>query len=148
MFKDVVIFSFSEPGALGDGGYIDCITDRGEDFSICYLSEETPWNEVKNCFPVLKECCFNGSPPLESRRNEPKEIVIYLDESDIHKPTRVARGWSHIYMGFGNHLVIRDDHYLRFQKCISDLVHEVDIYVKWHERALQYIQSGGTIIYE
>lgn len=42
MFNDVFVFAFSEPGAMGTGGYIDCITDKGERFSICYLSEETP----------------------------------------------------------------------------------------------------------
>lgn len=29
----------------------------------------------------------------------------------MDKETKVAPGWKHIYMGFGNHLVIKEDHF-------------------------------------
>ena len=74
MFIDVFVFAFSEPGAMGAGGYIECITEKGVKFDISYLSDETPWNEVKNCFPMLRECYFNG--PMKNRPNSTQEIVI------------------------------------------------------------------------
>lgn len=146
MFNDVFVFAFSEPGAMGVGGYIDCITDKTERFSICYLSDETPWSEVKKCFPVLKECCFNG--PMKNRPSSMQEIVIHLDDKNMDKETKVALGWKHMYMGFGNHLVIREDHYKGYSEHLKDLTEEKDIYGEWHNRAMAYIkelQGNGDI---
>ena len=139
MFNDVFVFAFSEPGAMGAGGYIDCITDKGERFSICYLSEETPWDDVKSCFPILGECCFNG--PMKNRPSSTPEIVIYLDDKNMDKETKVALGWKHIYMGFGNHLVIREDHFIAYFEYIKDFTEEIDIYGEWDNRAMEYIKK-------
>ena len=131
-FKNVIIFSLAEPGAMGMGGLMDFITEDGVFFSINYLSEETLWEEVKECFPALKGCCFNG--PMENEKAS-EEIMIYPDESSINLRTRVNEGWKHIYMGFGNHLVVRDDHFEEFSKTISDLTDEAEIYGNWFEIA-------------
>lgn len=138
-FNDVFVFAFSEPGAMGAGGYIHCITDKGNRFSICYLSDDTPWNEVKNCFPMLKECCFNG--PMKNRPSSKPEIVIYLDDKNMDKETKVAAGWKHMYMGAGNHLVIREDHYKAYSEQLKDLMEEADIYCEWISRAMKYIKE-------
>lgn len=132
--KHVIIFAFAEPGAMGAGGIIEFFTDKGETFYFNYLSEETPYPEIKEAFPVLKDCRFNG--PIATRpANAPKEIVFYPDADNASIKTCVAEGWQHIYMGFGNHLVIRDDHFEEFSAAISDLTEEVDIYGKWLNRA-------------
>lgn len=52
---------------------------------------------------LLRDCCFNG--PMKNRPSSTPEIVIYLDDRNMDKETKVALGWKHIYMGFGNHLV-------------------------------------------
>ncbi len=140
MFKDVIIFSMAEPGAMGAGGHMEFVTDKGEIFNLWYLSEDTPWNDVKNCFPVLKDCFFNG-PMKERPEGAPKEIVFYLDDSNINISTKVAPGWQHIYMGFGNHLIVRDDYFEGFSNAISDLTEEADIYGEWRERAIKYIKE-------
>ena len=139
IFKDVFVFAFSEPGAMGAGGYIDCITNEGERFSICYLSDETPWEDVKSCFPMLRDCYFNG--PMKNRSNSTPEIVIYMDDKNKNKETKVAPGWKHIYMGFGNHLVIREDHFTAYFEYLKDLTEEVDIYSEWDNRAMKYIEE-------
>ena len=133
-FEDVIMFSFAEPGAMGAGGIIEFFTDKGGTFCFNYLSEETSYNEIKQAFPVLKDCRFNG--PMAARpENAPKEIVFYNDADNMNIKTRVAEGWRHIYMGFGNHLVIRDDHFEEFSAAISDLKEEVEIYGGWLKRA-------------
>ena len=133
-FNNVVMYSLAEPGAMGWGGYMNFVTDEGNYLTINYLSEETPWEDVKKCFPELKGCCFNG--PMENEKTS-GEILLYLllDESTTNMKTRVNEGWKHIYMGFGNHLVVRADHYERFSKEISNLTSE-EIYEKWFEIAM------------
>ena len=37
MFKDIVLFSFSEPGAMGPGGIMTLYKKTGESFSVNYL---------------------------------------------------------------------------------------------------------------
>lgn len=133
-FKEVIIFALAEPGAMGAGGIIEFFTEKGETFCFNYLSEETSYKKIKEAFPVLKDCRFNG--PMAARpENAPREIVLYPDADNMNIKTRVAEGWRHIYMGFGNHLVIREDHFEEFSAAISDLEEEVDIYGKWLNRA-------------
>lgn len=142
-FVDVIMFAFAEPGAMGAGGIIEFFTDKGEDFGLDYLSEETPYWKIKQVFPVLKDCRFNGPMPDDVRpKNAPQEIVIYPDADNMNIKTRVAEGWRHIYMGVGNHLVIREDHFEEFSAAISDLEEEVDIYGKWLNRARK-LYGGG-----
>lgn len=141
-FKDVIIFAFAEPGAIGAGGIIKFFTDKGETFGLNYLSEETPYGEIKEAFPVLKDCRFNG--PMAARpANAPQEIVIYTDADNMNINTRVAEGWRHIYTGVGNHLVIKAEIFDEFSEAISDLTEEVDIYCEWLNRARKLYGSSG-----
>jgi len=137
LFENVVIYSFSEPGAMGAGGYMEFVTATGEEFDLCYLLDETPYQEIKSLFPALKDCYWNG--PMESRaENEPEEIVLYPESEDCsNKRTTITEGWRHIYMGFGNHLVIRIDCYDEFKNAIRDLTEEVQIYGNWRKRAIK-----------
>lgn len=141
-FKDVIIFAFAEPGAMGAGGIIKFFTDKGEAFYLNYLSEETPYPKVKEAFPVLKDCRFNG-PMAALPANAPQEIVFYTDADNMNIKTRVAEGWRHIYMGVGNHLVIREDHFEEFSAAISDLKEGVEIYGEWLNRARKLYNGGG-----
>ena len=141
-FKDVIIFAFAEPGAMGAGGIIELFTDKGEYFDFRYLSEETPYREIKEAFPVLKDCRFNG--PMAARpANATQEIVFYTDADNMNIKTRVAEGWRHIYMGFGNHLVIKHEIFDEFSEAISDLTEEGDIYGEWLNRASKLYGSSG-----
>ena len=53
----------------------------------------------------------------------------------------MALGWKHIYMGFGNHLVIREDHFIAYFEYIKDFTEEIDIYGEWDNRAMEYIKK-------
>lgn len=143
-FVDVIMFAFAEPGAMGAGGIIEFFTDKGEDFGLDYLSEETPYWKIKQVFPVLKDCRFNGPMPDDVRpKNTPQEIVFYTSADGANMRTRIAEGWRHIYMGCGNHLVIREDHFEEFSAAISDLKEEVDIYCGWLNRARKLYGGSG-----
>ena len=60
MFNDVFAFAFSEPGAMGAGGYIDCMTTSGSRFDICYCSMRHQGVRGKNVFRCLGRCCLMG----------------------------------------------------------------------------------------
>ena len=81
-------------------------------------------------------------PNTDRPANAPKEVVLYTDSDNMNIITRVAEGWRHIYMGFGNHLVIREDHFEEFSAAISDLNEEVEIYGNWLERAKKLCGKG------
>lgn len=51
---------------------------KKEWFDVDYLSEETPYSMVKEYFPVLKECYWNGS-----MRNEATTISTIVIGGDI-----------------------------------------------------------------
>ena len=134
MFDKVIIFSIAEPGAMGAGGWMDFVTEDGEKFSLDYFSEKTLWESVKKCFPMLAECYFRG--PAKRETMIPSELY----DRGI-KYTTVADGWKHIYLGYGNHLVVREDHFAGFSETISDLKTGIELDSKWEKRAQQYIQT-------
>lgn len=103
-FDDVIVFSFSEPGAMGPNN-MRFYKRNGEWFEVDYLSEETPYSMIKEYFPVLKECYWNGS-----MRNETAAIsTIVIGGSSDDRETRVAEGWKHIYLDYGNHLAVKKE---------------------------------------
>ena len=53
MFDDIVVFSVSEPGAMGPGGVMTFYKKNGECFSVDYLSETTPYASIINLFSVV-----------------------------------------------------------------------------------------------
>ena len=78
---------------------------------------------------------------MKNRPSSTPEIVIYLDDKNMDKETKVALGWKHIYMGFGNHLVIREDHFIAYFEYIKDFTEEIDIYGERDNRAMEYIKE-------
>ena len=60
MFQDVIAFFVSEWGAMGPNGTMGFYTRSGEYFQVNYLSEETPYQKVKEYFPALQGCCWNA----------------------------------------------------------------------------------------
>ena len=103
-FDDVIVFSFSEPGAMGPNN-MRLYKRNGEWFEVDYLSEETPYSMIKEYFPVLKECYWNG--PM---RNEAAAIsTIVIGGSSDDRETCVAEGWKHIYLDYGNHLAVKKE---------------------------------------
>lgn len=118
MFENIAAFSFSEPGAMGANGTMTFYKETGESFTINYLSEETPYSEIKELFPALKECYWNG--PM---RTDPAALrTIVIGGSPDDKETSIPKGWRHIYLDFGNHLTVKQEMY----SFMKDLFKEKD----------------------
>lgn len=141
LFEDVVIYSMAEPGAMGAYGMMAFVTETGEMFDLNYFDDDTKYSKIKDNFPALKDCYWNG-PMAEQKRNG---VIFYGDNPDSCKHTEITKGWKHIYMGFGNHLVVREDKYEVFLNAINDLKTEIEIYDKWMDRAIKLF-SGINIL--
>ncbi len=102
-FEDVIAFSVSEPGAMGPND-LTFFREDGSYFRLDYNTEKTPWSRIREWFPMLKECCFNG--PM--RKDPASAETVVIGDDGKSRETRVPKGWKHRYLDYGNHLVIRD----------------------------------------
>lgn len=138
-FENVFIFLMAEPHAMGIGGRISFMNEMGEFRCFDYLTAETPYEEIKEAFPALQGCKWNGPMPGDETKDE---IVLFIGENNLNMQTRVNEGWHHMYLGFGNHLVVREDKWPEFCKSISDLSNGLAIYRAWKERAEICVQDN------
>lgn len=106
MFQDVIAFSFSEVGAMGLNGTVGVFTKSGEHFIVNYLSENTPYEKLKECFPALQGCYWNG--PM---KNERASLLTYVIGGNAEKSTVIPEGYKHMYLDVGNHLCIKEELY-------------------------------------
>ena len=60
LFEDVIVYQFSELGAMGPAGTVSFLKKTGECFVLDYTSDETPWEDIKANFPGINGCRFNG----------------------------------------------------------------------------------------
>ena len=105
MFKDVVAYIFSEPGAMGLNGTIECLKASGEIFRISYLDEETNWNVVKENFEGMNECIFNGPHP-----NVVYSGNVMAIGRNNNIVTTINEGWREICFDAGNHFVCKEEY--------------------------------------
>lgn len=138
MFKDVVIYTVAEPNSMGHG--MEFMDKDGNAFALDYTSEESPYEEIKRCFPALKDCHWNG--PMTGEERVEGELVLGGDA----EPTRVADGWRHFYTGYGTHVVVQEKYYRYFRMKTKGLGGDA-LYEQWKEqgRAMLklYQQLGG-----
>lgn len=106
LLRDIVAFSFSEPGAMGLRD-MTFYKSTGESFTVDYMSDDVSYSKLKEYFPVLQDCYWNG--PMKTEVAHFTTIVIGGAPTD--KETKVAKGWSHIYLDFGNHLTVNTEFY-------------------------------------
>ena len=137
MFKDIAFFTLAEPGAMGVGNLMEFITAEGEEFSL-FFSEEMPYSKVKEYFPALDDCYWNGPESDESCRTE---FVFYLSK-DVRnfKHTKPPKNYTHLYEGFGNHICIRKDYYPVVEPIIRDLIEKNEL-VNWYKRTEKIINA-------
>lgn len=76
---------------------------NGKSFSLDYMSEDTSYSQIKEVFPVLKDCYFDG--PMKREMLMSKTMIIGGSPDD--RETCVADGWKHIYLDVGNHLIVK-----------------------------------------
>ena len=131
MFNDVVVFMMSEVGAMGPNNF-EFYKKNGESFVIEYRNPDTPYSLMKECFPMLKDCYFNG--PMKNEAASFFTIVI----GDRGEETRVADGWKHYYLDVGNHLVIKEEYY----DAVYDIIKDVENYIVTFEW-VEMLNSAG-----
>ena len=139
MFTDIVLYTVSEPGAMGMARAMFFLKRNGESFSLVYGygDNEIPYSEIEYCFPALKGCYFNGPIPGEETEGE----IILNNNINKKNETKVSQGWQHIYGGAGNHLLVRDDYNEAFRKCIKELKTPSDIFCCWYKHIEEFINE-------
>ena len=138
LFDDIIAYTVAEPGAMGLPSTMEFISNKGEHFLISF--DDIPFAEIKKAFTsaALHECFFNGPKKYDETEGE---VVLYLnDERKNNRETRVAPGWHHVYMGAGNHLVIKEEYYCLFDKCMQDKSPS-EIYCTWDDYIEAFVKE-------
>lgn len=104
LFEDIIAFSMSELGAMGPNDMM-FYKATGESFSVDY--RDGKYDELKELFPILKECYWNG--PMKNEVAALFTVVIGGAPDD--KSTTVPKGMRHIYLDYGNHLTVKEEYY-------------------------------------
>lgn len=108
--QDVVFFSLAEEGAMGCPGNIFLAVKSKDKMKwYSYNTMEHCYEELVQKFPAFRE--FN--PGL------------------FGMVSSVPEGWKHVYLGFGNHLLVREDYYQDFQEQIAEFQDAGEIYANW-----------------
>jgi len=63
---------------------------NGESFSVNYMSEDMPYSRLKELFPVLKDCYFDGS----MKREKIMAPTIVIGGSPDERETCLFRLWQ------------------------------------------------------
>lgn len=118
IFDDAWFFHIAEDGAMGAFSNVTIITKHAKGFNFSYAFGDITFDDVLTFFPSLNE--FNS----------------FLGEI-----ISVPKGWQHVYMGAGNHLLISDEIYDKFYEETKENVRSIQIYGNWIEKAEQIIKS-------
>ena len=124
LFEDVIVYMLSEIGAMGPNGTLTCLKKNGEAFELNYLSEDSPWEEIKKNFSGINGCRFNG--PMKHEQFWVRELVI----GGRSEGTMINPGWKHIYLDVGNHLVCKEEYYSEVKRVFEGM-DNIDITFSW-----------------
>jgi len=106
LLRTATFFSYAEGGAMGEPGRVLFVTEDHSVYHSNFCFGELTWETVERAFPVLHEY-------------------------DSH-----SRDWKHVYLGFGNHLFVRQDHFETFSQLISECRGPPEVYSCWLKKAL------------
>lgn len=110
--KEILIFKFEEPLAmcvsLGQSAGVVFVYEDEEVEKTYYnvFRDKESYIKLKEKFPILRDCYWNGSDGEDTDFNE-----AVIRTSPGEGSTRVPKGYKHFYIGGGSHLVIREDKY-------------------------------------
>ncbi len=121
IFDDAWFFHIAEDGAMGSPGDVTIITKHGECFNFNYILSDISFNDILTLFPPLNEF-----------------------ESFLGDVFSIPKGWKHIYMGAGNHLLVSDEIYSKFHEEIKEYVKPIQIYGNWIEKAEKVIKDKNS----
>lgn len=107
---DIVAFQLAEGGAMGYHGGVFFVTSDKKIYSTCYLEPSAYTGFSKYMSMENLEKVF---PPLSDFNHG-------LMGFGVQKP----EGWHYSYLGFGNHLLVRDDLHEGFREAAKKLLDE------------------------
>lgn len=116
---DIVAFSFAAPGAMGYAGRIVMVGKDAQTYFLNYVRGDLTMEEVYEILPPLRECNFG-----------------------IFGGGTYPEGWSEMYMGAGNHLVICHSIEDEFRCMAKDLKSPAELYQKWLGYVLAIINDS------
>lgn len=117
-FERAVAFAASAPGAMGTPGIIEIVTDQ-EVYYADYVNGDVTFDDLCKIFPVLDKCQFD----------------------DLGEKSRVPNGWEYIYLGMGNHLVLREDIAEKVFEKLGRNGYPEDIYVNWRNTVIEIVEG-------
>ena len=107
---DLVAFSFAAPEAMGYAGRIVIVGKDKRTYFLNYVRGDLSMEEVYEIPPLLKECNFG-----------------------IFGGGKYPDGWSEMYMGAGNHLVVHQSILPEVEKETKSIKSTPELYQKWHD---------------
>lgn len=109
--EEIIAFSVTEPGGMGFPSVV-LYTKHGQ-----WVEKPLDqYEEVKKAFPVLRDCYFNG--PMGDDEVVDGEIILF-DEFP-NRSTHIPKGWKHMYLGGGSHLVIKENLFPILEEIVKD----------------------------
>jgi ADP-ribosylglycohydrolase len=120
-FLDIVAFSSAHPGAMGDRGAIVIMTTDGCVYHTNPYYGDISEEEAGQICPPLKDCRFG-----------------------MFGGGEIPKGWQTIYMGNGNHLVIKDDISAQFFAIVEreEKQGSLFLYKKWMDIVFEIIKDN------
>ena len=117
---DIVAFSFAQPGAMGEPGGVLIVNAMGQVYHANYCNGEIDYDHLLEVVPALKDCEFG--------------ILGH------QTPT----GWSPFYLGFGNHLNIKDDYSYEFEVAVAEkhFKNKGELYQQWLGMVMELLGKG------
>lgn len=128
MFENIIVMFVSEPGAMGPNT-MEFMNDSGEVIDVAYTVENT-YEILREAFPLLKECRWNG--PMANEKDSIGGIKIGGGEFS----TKVPEGWKHVYLDVGNHLAIKSEYYEKAMNILKNYPN-IDITFEWNKLLLE-----------
>ena len=105
--KEILMFKFEEPFAMcvcmGQSAEVVFVYEHGDVENAYYniFQNQESYTRLKEKFPILKDCYWNGPDGEDTDYNE-----VVFRTSPGEGSTRVPKGYKHFYIGGGSHLVI------------------------------------------
>ena len=117
--EKIYFFKIAEGGAMGSPGDITFITKDGGMYGFNYIYADTTFDDVRAFFPTITKCMFG-----------------MFGEGNIG-----PKGWKYVNLGFGNHLLVKDEIYDEFFAEIKDLKKPGEVYEAWQNKACKIIKG-------
>ena len=120
-FDDVIMYVFSETGAMGMPAMIECMKRNGEVFAVSYANEATNWEKIKECWPDFRPNKFNGPHRRVAFSNR---CMVIGGDSEIE--TTIGDSYRELCFDVGNHFICKEEHFRALKELfIGSQPHEI-----------------------